>query len=138
MISNRQRRTVAVLGSALALSGIGGGLALAAGGHTSSPTSVRPATDPATPGDRPDTRADVPTRGDRPDAKADVPTKGDRPDARADRETADRPGQEGVENPSAEARDDSESHPANERGAKPDHGHEDAGHDVVHAHEDAE
>ena len=116
--NHNSKRIVAIVGSALALSGIGGGLAFAA---------TQPSTQPATP---PITQTQPPTPPVTPVAAStvDVPTAGDTVDTtKTDRETADRLGQEGVENPTAEAAgSESASEPASERGLEPAKGHEDA------------
>lgn len=91
-----RKRAVATIGSVLALSGIGSAMALGATGSTSTP-SVTPSTQ-VTP------TKDIAGKGDVVDKKVqDVATKGDKTDVVTDRETADRPGQEGVENQTAEA-----------------------------------
>ncbi|MEZ5080179.1 MAG: hypothetical protein R2878_05870 [Thermoleophilia bacterium] len=122
-INSRSKRTVAVLGSALALTGIGGGLALA----SSSPQAVTPQTSvaaqPSTVSPATSTR-DVPTPGDQTDKSSTV-----------ERETADAPGQEGVENPANEKANE----PANEQGQEPANGHEDApGQNIDHQFEGVE
>ena len=115
-MNDKYKRTVAVLGSALALGGIGTGIALGASSPTSptpaaavtpapAVTSPAPAVDVPTAGDTVDaTNADVPTAGDKVDtASKDALTPGDKIDTRTDRETADKAGQEGIENPASEA-----------------------------------
>lgn len=135
-MNDKRKRTVAIIGSALALSGIGGGLALAAGG--SSQPSTQPATPPVTQTAPQASTVDVPTPGDQADTPSkDALTPGDRPDTRPDRETADVPGQEGVENPGAETANEG-SEPANERAMEPANGHEDSGPNVDHQFEGVE
>ena len=131
--NHNSKRIVAIAGSALALSGIGGGLAFAANQPSTQPTTppitqTQPTTPPMTPV-APASTVDVPTTGDTVDTTSkDALTPGDTVDTtKTDRETADRLGQEGVENPAAEAAGiESASEPANERGLEPAKGYEDA------------
>lgn len=111
-MKDRPKRTIAIISSALALGGTGTGLALAAADSPSTTPSATPSVtlpaptaDVPTPGDTADTsNKDVLTPGDKADtSNKDVATPGDKTDTGTDRETADKAGQEGVENPSAEA-----------------------------------
>lgn len=143
MSTDKNKRIVAIVGSALALSGIGGSLAFAAGNATQ--PSLQPATPPITQAQpttpavtpvAPASTVDVPTAGDMVDTTSkDALTPGDKVDTtKTDRETADRIGQEGVENPAAEAAgSESAREPADERGLEPANSHQDApGQNVDH------
>ncbi len=120
--NHNSKRIVAIVGSALALSGIGGGLAFAATQPSTQPTppitQTQPTTPPVTPV-APASTVDVPTAGDTVDTTSnDALTPGD---------TVDTTKTEGVENPTAEAAgSESASEPASERGLEPAIGHEDA------------
>lgn len=115
-MNSSPKRTLAIIGSALALGGIGTGLAV---GATSSPNATAP---PAAAVTTPPTTTDVPTPGDTVDTPSkDALTPGDKADTAMDRETADKAGQEGVENPAAEAADVSEPG----EGTAADTGHQD-------------
>ena len=119
-MNDNRKRTIAIISSALALGGIGTGLALGATTTTPTPTVAVPAVVTPTPapaiaaspkvdvptaGDKVDgTGKDMPTAGDKTDVTGkDVATPGDKTDVAGDREVADKAGQEGIENPAAEA-----------------------------------